>query len=409
MRVLLNMLPASGKKTGIGHYVSELFQHLLQIAGEEQIDSFPRPWLRFGWRMGNQLRPHLERLKPRRTSSTASDSASPAQASVVMTFLRQWGQKAVTGHLAKMCRRNRYDVYHEPNLVPLPCDVKTIGTVHDLSCLLHPQWHPKDRTLWFEKHCRRALEQCVHFVAVSDFSRREFMDTFNISPDSITRMYNGIRSDLAPLPQNEIAAALQRLALPPQYLLYLGTLEPRKNVLMLLQVYCSLPESFRRRWPLLLVGSWGWNTTEIRNYFHERARHCGVIHLGYVADEHLKFLYNGARVLLYPSFYEGFGLPPVEMLACGGAVLASTAGAVAETAGHKAHLLDPEDRDGWRQAIQRVTSEDDWWQALRDGAAESVRHFTWEQCAAQTLRVYRRVTHGNMPDEKIISTPRLAS
>jgi glycosyltransferase involved in cell wall biosynthesis len=94
---------------------------------------------------------------------------------------------------------------------------------------------------------------------------------------------------------------------------------------------------------------------------------------------------------VYPSLYEGFGLPPVEMLACGGAVLASTAGALVETVGKKAHLIEPLDLDGWRWAMQRVIEDDDWWQALRRGAVEAVRSFTWEQCATDTLRVYRRL------------------
>jgi alpha-1,3-rhamnosyl/mannosyltransferase len=96
--------------------------------------------------------------------------------------------------------------------------------------------------------------------------------------------------------------------------------------------------------------------------------------------------------------YEGFGLPPVEMLACGGAVLASTAGAVAETVGGHAHLIDPEDEDGWRAALLRVVSDEEWWQSLRRGAVEAARPYTWENCARTTLDVYRKVcagTHGS--------------
>ena len=93
--------------------------------------------------------------------------------------------------------------------------------------------------------------------------------------------------------------------------------------------------------------------------------------------------------MVFPSFYEGFGLPPVEMLACGGAVLASTAGAVVETVGRQAHLIEPLDLDGWRCAMQRVIADDDWRSQLRRGAVEAAAPFTWEQCAADTLRVYR--------------------
>jgi alpha-1,3-rhamnosyl/mannosyltransferase len=114
-------------------------------------------------------------------------------------------------------------------------------------------------------------------------------------------------------------------------------------------------------------------------------------------------LYNGARALVFPSFYEGFGLPPVEMLACGGAVLASTAGAVAETVGGQAHLIEPLDIDGWREAMRRVVEDDDWWHSLRRGAVESARPFTWEQCAADTLRVYRQLA-GDAPSTNHIQT-----
>ena len=192
-------------------------------------------------------------------------------------------------------------------------------------------------------------------------------------------------------PEAQVAPVLRQLGLPPRYLLYLGTIEPRKNLLRLLRVYCSLPDAVRSRWPLLLVGGWGWNAGDVAEYLHDEARHRGVTHLGYVADADLPLLYNGARALAFPSLYEGFGLPPVEMLACGGAVLASTAGAVAEMVRGQGHLIAAEDEDGWRSALQRVVTDDEWWQALRRGAVVAARPYTWENCARATLGVYRKV------------------
>jgi alpha-1,3-rhamnosyl/mannosyltransferase len=191
------------------------------------------------------------------------------------------------------------------------------------------------------------------------------------------------------LPAEEVADVLRRLGLPARYLLYVGTIEPRKNVLRLLRAYCALPAALRERWPLLLVGRWGWHSRAVAEYFHAEARHRGVQQLGYVADEHLPAIYNGARALVFPSYYEGFGMPPVEMMACGGAVLASTAGAVVEVVGDRAHLVEPEDADGWRSALKRVLTDDDWWQSLRQGVMERARRFSWDHCAADTLRVYR--------------------
>src|SRR5206468_11849000 len=140
--------------------------------------------------------------------------------------------------------------------------------------------------------------QCVHFLAISEFGRQEILRTLNLRPDQVTRTYMGIRPGLLPLPADEVQQALRQLGLPPRYLLYLGTIEPRKNLLTLLHAYCALPAAIRLRYPLLLVGSWGWNTAEIAEYLHDRARHRGVVHIGYVPEEHLAAIYNGARALV---------------------------------------------------------------------------------------------------------------
>jgi alpha-1,3-rhamnosyl/mannosyltransferase len=165
-------------------------------------------------------------------------------------------------------------------------------------------------------------------------------------------------------------------------------------VLLLLQAYCALPQRLRDRWPLLLVGCWGWNTTAVAEFLHREARHRGVIHLGYVAEHHVPAIYNGARALVYPSLYEGFGLPPLEMMACGGAVIASSAGALVETVGRHAHVVPPEDLEGWRAAVARVVQDDAWWQGLRRGVVEAARPYTWDRCAADTWGVYRSLCGG---------------
>jgi alpha-1,3-rhamnosyl/mannosyltransferase len=294
----------------------------------------------------------------------------------------------------KVFKSRNYDLYHEPNFLPLADDFLTVATFHDLSVLRFPQWHPADRVAHFELHMPGAVSQCAHIIAVSEFTRQEVIRLLNVPPDRITTIYNGIRAGLRPLTQEQIVPVLKQLGLPPRYLLYVGTLEPRKNILRLLQAYCDLPQRIRSEWPLLLVGSWGWKFLEIAEYLYNEARHRGVIHLGYVPDRHLAAIYGGARVLLYPSIYEGFGLPPLEMMACGGAVVTSTAGALVETAGAHSHRVHPEDIPGWRDAMARVVEDDDWWLSLRQGVVPAVKGFTWENCAGRTLDLFRSVLRG---------------
>lgn len=380
MRVVVNQLVALRQKTGIGHYTAQLLRCLQEQAGEDEIDAFPTGWLARltqglvpSGAAAKQKQPRLRFRVPRALKET----------------LRRCSQSALSWCFRHDCARRRYDLYHEPNYLPLETNRPTLTTIHDLSVLHHPEWHPGDRAAYFHRRFPNAVKQSLHFLAVSEFTRQEVIRTLGVSAARVTRVYNGIRPELRPLARTEVAAALQRLKLPQRYLLYVGTIEPRKNLLMLLRAYCSLPGPLRNQWPLLLVGAWGWNARAIAEYFDAVARHRGVVHVGYLSDDDLVTVYNGARALVYPSLYEGFGLPPVEMMACGGAVLASTAGALVETVGTRADLVHALDLDGWYRAILRVLQDDDWWQSLRQDVASVGQTYTWDRCAAETLAVYR--------------------
>src|SRR5205823_1682881 len=138
--------------------------------------------------------------------------------------------------------------------------------------LMHPQWHPADRVAFHERHFQRSLERCRHVLTVSEFMRREIIRTIGLSPSRITAIPNGVRSDFRPLPEEMLTPVLRRLGLPDSFLLHVGAIEPRKNLLMLLKAFCDLPSALRERYPLVLVGPWGWNFAAIRDYYESTAR-----------------------------------------------------------------------------------------------------------------------------------------
>jgi alpha-1,3-rhamnosyl/mannosyltransferase len=140
-----------------------------------------------------------------------------------------------------------------------------------------------------------------------------------------------------------------------------------------------------------VAGGWGWQASKIAEYLDNVAKPRGVRHLGYVADSDLPGLYSAARALVFPSHYEGFGLPPLEMLATGGAVLASTAGVHREVLANHAAYIAPDDLDGWRDALRRAIVDGDWIRQLREGGQEHAAGFTWQKCAKQTVEVYSKV------------------
>jgi alpha-1,3-rhamnosyl/mannosyltransferase len=282
-------------------------------------------------------------------------------------------------------------VYQEPNFIPFACELPTVVTIHDLSVLLHPEWHPAERVRHYEQHFHHGLSRCAHVLTVSEFTRREVISALGWPPERVTRAYNGVRPTMMRLASNSVRRTLRRLKLPSRYLLHVGTIEPRKNLVTLIRAYGALSASLRESCPLVLVGGWGWNHDEVARILEADGRRLGVRHVGYVSERDLPAVYNGATALVFPSFYEGFGLPVVEMMACGGAVLASTAEALVELVTDEAHLIDPHDLGGWQLAMKRVIEDEEWRATLRAGAVRRAARFTWGACAAQTVKVYRGV------------------
>jgi alpha-1,3-rhamnosyl/mannosyltransferase len=213
----------------------------------------------------------------------------------------------------------------------------------------------------------------------------------------VTTVHCGIAPSFRPRSPQEITAVRERLGLPARYLLYVGTIEPRKNLTTLLRAFCDLSAELRDACPLVLGGAWGWKSELERELFESEARHRGVRYLGYVADEDLPGLYAGAEALFYPSHYEGFGLPPVEMMACGGAAVVSTADAVREVVGTHAPLLEPDDLAGWRNAMRRAITDREFLAPYRRGALAHAARFNWDAAARQTHAVYQAVLGINAP------------
>lgn len=387
MTILFNRFAALGPKTGVGHYTAEVYSGLVRLAADE-IEPFPRG---LTWGLGKlwgATRPALSRAEKQRDVAHLRTSGSLRLKTRLLHSLRAAGQNFLAKRFRALAARGNFALYHEPNFIPFPCDLPTVSTVHDLSVLLHPEWHPAGRVLYYEKHLPDVLRQVSRFISVSEFTRREMVRHLGISTNRITTVYNGKRPGLYPLGAREIAAKLHTHDLEPGFLLHVGTIEPRKNLLMLLRMYCDLDAALRARAPLVLVGNWGWNSEEIREFYHSEARHRGARHIGYLDDDELPAFYNGARALVFPSFYEGFGLPPLEMAACGGAILASTAEAVVEIVGRCAEFLHPADDSGWREAMRRILVDDDWRDELRKRTTGLADSFSWQRCAAETLGVY---------------------
>ncbi len=264
-----------------------------------------------------------------------------------------------------------------------------VVTVHDLAIYRHPEWFPGRQPLSKGLVVPRSVARAERIICVSDNTARDVEAIFNADPARLEVVHSGVSARFRPLEAERTAEVRRRLALPDRYILFVSTVEPRKNLETLLDAWVQLAD----RPPLVVAGGFGWRFEAVAEKMR-RLEAAGLRHLGSVAPDDLPALYNLALCLAHPAWYEGFGLTPLEAMACATPVVSSNASSLPEVTGDAALLVDPADVDGWRAALERVTGD----AALRNHLARRgvlrAAEFTWERCADRTWRVLSRASRG---------------
>ena len=395
-RIIINDRCLRGPRTGVGHYLAELLEHLPREAPDLEFYAFYRSCLaRYTSHSSAPDRKsdhdraageaHARFGEARPAGRTPSLGRRPpwwlrrAALNLYNTAFRWVGQ-------LKGCR-----LYHEPNHIPAPWPGPIVTTIHDLSVLRHPEWHPADRVRWYARDFQAGLERTSHFITVSEFTRQEMIALANLPADRITVIPLGVREVFHPRPADEVKAWLLGSNLPEHYLLYAGTIEPRKNVPGLLAAYARLPQSLRRQVHLLLAGVTGWGRQTVDEWIDRHALRSQVRVLGYVDDEVLARLYAGAKALVWPTLYEGFGLPPLECMACGTPVITSRLASLPEVTGQAALLVDPQDIEALSDGMIQILEDRLLADRLRTAGLDRAAQFTWPRSARQHADLYRRI------------------
>ena len=280
-------------------------------------------------------------------------------------------------------------IFHSPNYLVPPFPGKTVNTVHDLSHVLFPEFHPKARVDFMNLAFGTSLKHTTHVITDTETVRQEFIQHFDWPVHKVTAIGLGVDKDYHPRSDAELIPILSKYGLKPrQYALCVGTIEPRKNTPRLLQAYGLLPPDLRRAFPLVLAGSKGWKSDDVHRQMEIATSQGWLRYLSFVEQADLPFLYGGARLFIYPSLYEGFGLPIVEAMASGTPVITSATSCMPEVAGSAAALVDPLDVIAIQQCIQEHLEDGNQWMKLRELGISQSTKYSWQSCAAQTLAVY---------------------
>ncbi len=280
------------------------------------------------------------------------------------------------------------DVLFVPaHVLPLVHPRHSTVTVHDLGYIYYPEAHTRWDRWYLQWSTFHNVRHARHVIADSQATKRDLMKCFGSAPDRIHVIYPGYDRAFAPVcDPSRLAAVRERYGLPSQYAIHVGTYQPRKNLSILLDAFAAVAEQ-RAELHLALVGKRGWLYEPLFAQTQRLGLEQRIHFTDYASRADLPALLTAARVFLLPSLYEGFGLPVLEAMACGTPVICSNASSLPEVAGDAALLVDPHEPSAWAEALGRVLDDDQLRATLARKGLQRVAHFSWEQCAQQTLWV----------------------
>jgi glycosyltransferase involved in cell wall biosynthesis len=295
----------------------------------------------------------------------------------VLPFPRLWTHVRLAAELV----RQRVDVLYVPaHVLPIAFLGPAVVTVHDLGYRMFPEAHPLPSRLYLEWGTRWNARRARTVIADSEATRRDLVAHYGVDPAKIVVAYPGYDESLRPVQEPESLRAVRvRYGIEKDYFLAMGTLQPRKNLVRLIDAYASLPVGSRPQ--LVLAGKRGWLAEPIL----ARAEEAGAVVPGFVAEEDKAALLSGATAFLFPSLYEGFGFPALEAMACRTPVICSNTSSLPEVAGEAALLVDPLETAAWTEAMARIQHEPALRAELVERGAARVKRFSWGRCAETVM------------------------
>jgi len=297
-----------------------------------------------------------------------------------------WGQAIKLGIMPKI----NYLYKGNPDLVvnfdfvrvPVSKRIKTITVIHDLAYEVYPQYTERRNLLRLKKLVPETVKLSNRIVAVSESTKKDIIKKFGVSADKIDVVYNAVDSKkYRPLKLTQQVRA--RYNLPEKYFLYLGNIEPRKNVEGIIEAYSKLPVKITNEYKLVLAGGMGWNKDTIMKAYNESPHKSSIIFTGYIEDKEIPSVYSAAEIFLFPSHYEGFGLPLLEAMSCGTPVITANNSSLKEVAGDAALYVDSKKTHQLTETIIKILKDDELRIKLVKRGKERIKKFNWANSAEQ--------------------------
>lgn len=381
MHIAIDINHAIGNKTGLGYYVYNLVRHLsLCDKVNRYCLYYPGCWKSF----------ESTRQSIRQSILSGQPNFKESILRVPRSLFRVLFER---GPVPIELALDHIDVFHATGFsIPRLWRAKLVVTIYDLWPLLYPEQVDFNFRKVFEGFMQKAVK-ADRIIVISESTKRTLMQECSIRAEKMDVIYLGVTKSYRPIKEKEILERVRkRYSLPEKFILTVGLLVPRKNFERLVEAF-ALVKNRRKTFEhkLIIAGGKAWSYESICKKIENLGLQ-GEVHLiGYVAESDMPALYSAADIFVFPSFYEGFGLPPLEAMACGVPVVASNTSSIPEVLGNAAIFANPYNVCEWADAIERTIFDDGLKQELRQKGFERVRLFSWEKTASETLRVYQEV------------------
>lgn len=270
---------------------------------------------------------------------------------------------------------------------------KTIVVVYDLSYKRYPQYSDEKNQLFLNKFVPEAIRKADHIITISENSKKEIIKFYNVLPETISIIYPSFNKKLfSPKSRPEVRKIKEKYRIPNYYFLFTSSLEPRKNVKRIVEAYHSLPREAKDKYSLVLAGGKGWQDEGIWKTI-DKAQKSGdkIITTGYIPEEDLPALYSGAFIFLYPSIYEGFGIPILEAMVCGVPVLTSNTSSMPEVGGNAAFYVNPQETEEIKNGILKILQDKDLREKMIEAGFKQINKFSWEDSAEKLVKIFEEI------------------